>query len=113
TMMKTEDIIKYALIAAGAYLVWEYIIQPMMNAPAAAPATGTTAAAPTTTTQSPVSTQPVQIAAPTTTIPPTASVNTPNANIPLIQALQAAAGNVSSLTIDQWAYYYNNMPGKT
>jgi len=28
--MKTEDIIKYALIAVGAYLVWEYVISPMM-----------------------------------------------------------------------------------
>src|ERR1700685_2167045 len=58
TIMKTEDIIKYALIAAGAYLVWEYVISPMLaTTPAPAPATGTgatttTAAAPANTTQS-------------------------------------------------------------
>ena len=44
--MKTEDIIKYALIAVGAYLVWEYVLSPMMAGTAAAPTptpgTGTT-----------------------------------------------------------------------
>jgi hypothetical protein len=45
--MKTEDMIKYALYALGAYLVWEYVISPMFatspaTAPAASPVTITT-----------------------------------------------------------------------
>ena len=38
--MKIDDLIKYVLIAAGVYVVWQYILVPMMT-----PTTTTTSAA--------------------------------------------------------------------
>lgn len=107
--MKTEEIIKYLLIAAGAYLVWEYVISPMMN-PATATAGGTTPPVNTNTvapvnTQTQTSTQPAQ-----TTTPP-AQISAPQT----LQALLiAAAGNPQfGLNVDQWSYYYAQLPGRT
>ena len=100
--MKQEDILKYLLIAAGAYLVYEYVIKPMMasTTPAVAPAsnTGTLPAGPTNT-------------APTTTATP--PVTTPTAPGPTteqqIMSLSGATSNASTLTMDQWGYYYNQI----
>lgn len=50
--MKTNDIIRYALYAAGAYLVWVYVIQPMMGS-----GTGTTAVTTAATAPAQVTTQ--------------------------------------------------------
>lgn len=113
--MKTEDIIKYALIAAGAYLVWEYVISPMMaSAGTTTPATGTTAGTGTTTTQQTTSSTPASNVTPITTTPSsTPPALTPIQTSNLVGTLLTAAGGTSRLTIDQWAYYYNALPGKT
>lgn len=46
--MKTDDLIKYALIAAGVYIVWQYVLVPMMAAPSTT-SLANAAANPTTT----------------------------------------------------------------
>lgn len=99
--MKTEDIVKYLLIAAGAYLVWEYVLSPMLatsTVPTPAP-TPAPAATTTTTTQ--------------TTQPPAATtqISTPAA----LQTLLATAANNPQfgLTADQWSYYYAQLPNRT
>lgn len=106
--MKTEDIVKYLLIAAGAYLVWEYVISPMLATPAAAgtaPA-GTGAAAPAATTTT--TTQTTQPPATTNT---TTQISTPAA----LQTLLATAANNPQfgLTADLWSYYYAQLPNRT
>lgn len=110
--MKTEDIVKYLLIAAGAYLVWEYVISPMITGttgPATAPGT------PTTATNTNTGAQPLQT---TQTQQPTqSSTTTPPAQISAPQTLQAlliaAAGNPQfGLNVDQWSYYYATLPGR-
>ena len=46
--MKTDDLIKYALIIGAAYIVWQYVLAPMMAGPTTVSA-ATAAANPTTT----------------------------------------------------------------
>lgn len=117
--MKTEDIVKYLLIAAGAYLVWEYVISPMMNAPAAAPAAGTSTSTSSTGTDTTSGTTTSSGAPPppgggklTGSLPP---VNTQISAPQTLQALlTAAAGNPQfGLNVDQWSYYYAQLPGRT
>lgn len=112
--MKTEDIVKYALIAAGAYLVWEYVISPMMTGTTAAPAP----------VPVPVGTQPTQTTTvgtgsgtTTNTIPPLPQQVPPPMQIapapaPLSVLLTNLA-NGQTLNVDQWSYYYAQLPGRT
>lgn len=99
--MKTEDIVKYLLIAAGAYLVWEYVISPMMTAPAVPTPAPAPAATTTTTTQ--------------TTQPPAANTTTQISTPAALQTLLATAANNPQfgLTADQWSYYYAQLPNRT
>jgi hypothetical protein len=105
--MKTEDLIKYALIAVGGYLVWQYVVAPMM---ASSTATGTVAPPP----------------APTNTItapnPGATNTNTSGSVTPATQVLPgwalaiqsqltSAANGASMLTADQWNYYFNQITG--
>lgn len=114
--MKTEDIIKYALIAAGAYLVWEYVISPMLATPATTPATGTTA---TQTTQT---SQPTQTTSNTNqSSSSSSSTNTSTqpfqttsaAADSLSQMLQNLAGAGVNVDADGWSYYYAQLPGRS
>ncbi len=122
--MKTEDIVKYLLIAAGAYLVWEYVINPLITGttgPATAPGTGTTG---TTATNTNTGTQPVQqtqtqtqpsqpTLPPANTQPPVQSATNPNnPYTTTFNAIQAQATGVTSASPDDWAYYYQQIPGK-
>jgi hypothetical protein len=84
-----NDLIKYALLAGGAYLIY----QEFFSTPAAA--TTTTPPADGTTTPPPAS----------TTTPPPYQYNPPT----LVQQLQNAAGaGVTVLNADQWQYYWMN-----
>lgn len=131
--MKTEDIVKYALLAVGGYLVWVYVISPMINSGAMAAGTGTgtgTSTGTGTGTPSP--------AASLQNINQTSGANPPTGNtqsgltvnIPpvsqggsdhpastaataLASVLTQQAGNVQMLNPDQWAWYYNQLPGRT
>jgi hypothetical protein len=109
--MKTEDLIKYALIAVGAYLVWEYVLSPMITGttgPATAPGTTTTTTPGTTTTV----TSPSPGTTTTQTLTQPAPVQTSQPQT--LQALLiAAAGNPQfGLNVDQWSYYYAQLPGR-
>lgn len=86
--MKTDDIVKYLLIGFGVYVVWQYVLAPMMatSANLAAPqatATIPSSAFPTTTTPAQINSGgPVTvIATPQQAIPLTAFVTTGNPNI--------------------------------
>ena len=113
--MKTEDLIKYALIAVGAYLVWEYVISPMMAAPAigtgATPPVNTnTGVQPVQNTQTQIQTQPVQTQPALPPTQPTGIASNPDVFSKFLNA--AAGGNANSqmsLNLDQWAYYYNGL----
>ena len=102
--MKTEEIIKYGLVAVGAYLLYIYVIEPMMNpvVTAAAPATGTTTTAATGTTAT--------TTAPSTTT--TAPAQPPVAYTPPTMTAQLAAANTTGMSVldaDQWNYYWNQL----
>lgn len=64
--MKTDDLIKYALIIGAAYIVWQYVLMPMMATPSTVSA-ATAAANPTTTQLIPSSAFPTttSVSAPT------------------------------------------------
>jgi hypothetical protein len=133
--MKTEDIVKYALIAVGAYLVWEYVVSPMMAGTAATPAP---APSPAATTQQ--NNQQQQQQQSTTGVPPLTGAsggqgtNPPTANVTVTtppppstssastaqgldslklatQAANAGAisGATGTLNADQWSYYANQI----
>ncbi len=36
--MKTDDLIKYALLGLGVYIVWQYVLVPMFNSSVVVPA---------------------------------------------------------------------------
>lgn len=132
--MKTEDLIKYALIAVGAYLVWEYVIAPMM---AAAPASGTTTTGTGTGTNTTKTTTGTGtgtanlLSSSTQSAPPPAQSPSNQLSTSILAAcggigqpscasadyaltLNAIAGgsdtNLIALNIDQWAYYFNGSP---
>lgn len=69
--MKTDDLIKYALIAAGVYIVWQYVLVPVFNStvivPTSLPPLQTNVLTPISTT-TPVITAPV-VTAPIITAP--------------------------------------------
>lgn len=102
-----KDLIKYGLIAVGAYLVWRYIqdnggldhILGFGTPGAVGP--GTHAPAGTT---------------PTTTQPAGGGSTTPTTNPPVptlkdrVRAAAAAEG--SMLNLDQWCWYFGNTAGK-
>jgi hypothetical protein len=127
-----KEIIKWGLIALGAYLIYEYIQQQggltnvLAGTSAAAgtcPAgyqmstTGQCVAIPVTTTQpattTTTTTQPTSTTQPATTTsapPPPAQTST----LPMSQQLlnaATAAGEPNSLNLDQWAYYYQALTG--
>ncbi len=93
-----KDLVKYALIAVAAYLVYEYIqknggLQAMFGTPAL-PGAAPPAPAPTTTT--------------TQSAAPPSGVATAN----LKSKVAAAAGfGVTQLTMDQWCYYLSQISG--
>lgn len=114
--MNKDELIKWALIAVGGYLVWEYVIKPMMNpaAPAVPAPTQQTITSPMAATMAPGA--PVQPSpSASTSAPAPATVVTGGSNVPvwmtslpaLANALHAAAGS-DSQSVDQWVYYYNN-----
>lgn len=130
--METKDIIKYAAIAVGAYLVYTYVIAPMMNATpavAAAPPTppGTPVANPTGTTP-PAPPQAVCPSGTTGTPPNCIAIAAPpvvakvgkypytdksSYQQALVNAAVDAAGGDPSIThtADEWNWYMVNSIG--
>jgi hypothetical protein len=118
--MKTEDIIKYALLAVGGYLVWLYVIEPLMNpAPATAgtaPATGTTAGTGAGTTNGAGTTAGTTAGAGSGTpaLPPATSPVAPTKGQThaVNMAAVLASANTTGLTVldaDQWNFYWNQL----
>jgi hypothetical protein len=111
----TQDILKYLLLAGGAYLVWLYVIQPMLTStPAVAAGTNTgtgTGTGTGTQTQTGTGTTTTTTSGSTTgTIPPignspTPPVVTPASNTPTSAQLTAWMQNAISspqATVSQW-----------
>jgi hypothetical protein len=114
--MKTEDIVKYALIAVGGYLVWVYVLEPLFNqttaAAGTAPATGT--AATTGTTGTSTATVPIPVTIPAqATVPSPIITSNSGPGIPQshMAAQLQAANTTGSLTLnaDQWNFYWNQL----
>ncbi len=113
--MKTEDLIKYALIAVGGYLVWQYVVAPMMATttgaalPPPAPIPGNTITPPNTSTSSGSS-------AGSGAGSGSGSNGGSTQQLPgWAQAIQSqltsAANGANSLTADQWNYYFHQITG--
>lgn len=112
--MADNSIVKYAILAGGAYLLWQSGILSKLTgtAPAAPPATPP-ATPPTTppTTGGGGSTS----APPAVTTPPPGTQYTPPTT--KAQLLAAVKGNSfyiqqgSKFNADQWKYYYDGLPG--
>jgi hypothetical protein len=122
--MDKKELIKYALMAVGAFLVWKYIIEPAMNKPGAVTpkidtkptgavgagtGTGTGTSAGTGTVTNPFKPPPPAIH----TDPVVQSANPahdPKLKYPRGRLL-AAANHVSPQTADGWNYYYTQVTG--
>jgi len=135
--MNKDTLIKYALYAAGAYLVYKYVwpmVSGMLN-PAPAQTTVTTTPAPAlvpnastnpaagTVLTNPFAGQPITNASNTTTItgqPPAPApaqqplanpTHDPNQHTPRGRLLLAAGYPQGGLTADAWNYYYAQITG--
>lgn len=107
--MKT--IIKYAAMAAAAYIAWKYVIEPMLAGdgtatPVVAGATDKPAAANTGTGTPAANPTPANPASPAHSAPPVSVV--PGEQQKLATALQLKAG-VALLGVDGWNYYLREL----
>lgn len=107
------SVVKWVLILGGGYLAYEYFIAPMLAAPAATPATPTTPVTTTTATVPVSSTNPTPIAPVTVTPPSTTSPahSSSGALSALATKVLIAAGTPTTLTADQWNYYWSQVSG--
>lgn len=115
--MKTEDIIKYAVIGIGAYLVWEYVIGPLLTNTGTSvnPGTGSTTAVATNTGAGTNTSNTVTgVPAPASVIQQNGAPPPPPKTAPadLAGMLSGLAGN-QTLNVDQWSWYYAQLPGRT
>jgi hypothetical protein len=96
-----KDLIKYALIALGAYLVYQYIQSKGGFAAVlgTATGTGTPAPAPVNTSSAAI---PLNPNAGPASAPPGASFKA---------RIAAATGGVTQLTMDQWCFYFAKIVG--
>lgn len=97
--MNQKDLVKYALIALGAYLVYEYIQSNGGFAAVLGTATGTGTPAP-----APV----VSAAAP---LSPNAGPASAPPATSFKARIAAATGGVTQLNMDQWCYYFAQIVG--
>lgn len=94
-----NNILKVGLIGAGAYILYEYILAPALQAQVAEPGTtNVTGTTPEATNVYEAVTQPAKV----------------SPGYPALTATQlygAADPGVTRLNPDQWAYYYNQLTG--
>ena len=106
--MDMKDILKYAAIGVGIYVVWEYVISPMVNTVTPAPPTGTSSATimstGTTTTQQQQTQQTVPVVDNTFT---SSDYGTANWQARVASDMAVAAG-VQTSNLDNWSFYYQN-----
>jgi hypothetical protein len=105
--MKQDQLITLLLVGVGGYIVWQYILAPMFAAQQPLPAQP----------QLPPGVLPVGAAVPQPPVIAPVSTGTQTAaSAPSTPAVTAAQLNSLAKTMmlnpDQWAYYYQTIPGK-
>lgn len=121
--METKEIIKYAAIAVGAYLVYTYVIAPLFNStatttPALPPGTGAGAGSGANTTgqQGQSAPPPANTQTQSTPPPPPAVVDSTFASsdygtpawIARVSTAMTTAAGGNGRDIDTWSWYYQN-----
>jgi hypothetical protein len=118
--MDVKEIIKYIAIAAGIYVVWEYVISPMMGSSTAAAATPVSPTITAAGSAPIVTTTPIAPVTPPAAAPPTGVTNNTFTSSDygstawqarVASAMAIAAGGNGTQNFDDWSWFYQNGGG--
>lgn len=118
--MNTSKLITFGAVAAGLYLLYEWMISqcespasPFFGGQVCGMLLGTPAGLTTATTQTatvPIST--VSATTPVSSVPVSSTPTAAQTLAALLAQTATAANEPNSLSADQWSFYYQQIPGK-